>query len=129
MKHLVKGRKFGRPADQKKALFRNLMKTFFTNNGRVKTTLAKAKELRPMIEKIITRAIKKNTVASRREVYKLIDNHNLVKKIFEEIAPNFKDRNGGYSRIYKIGKRKGDAAEMALITLLEEDMEKAEEKK
>ena len=126
MKHLVKGRRFGRPADQRKALLRNLMKSFFTNNGKIKTTLARAKELRPKIEKVITRAKKNDTVAGRREVYKVISSHKLVKKIFEEIAPKFMERNGGYSRIYKLGKRKGDAAEMAMLTLLEEDMKTSE---
>lgn len=125
MKHLKKGRKFGRVSDQRKALIRNLIKFFFENNGRLTTTLHKAKELRPRVEKIITRA-KNNSdsVAAKRQVYKIVNNHQLVKKIFDEIAPPFKERKGGYTRIYKLGKRSGDAAEMALITLLEEDIQK-----
>jgi large subunit ribosomal protein L17 len=125
MKHLRKGRKFGRVSDQRKALIKNLIKSFFINDGRITTTLPKAKEIRPRIEKIITRA-KNNTdsVAAKRQIYKIVNNHKLVKKIFEDVAPAFKERKGGYTRIYKLGKRAGDAAEMGLITLLQEDINK-----
>lgn len=126
MKHLRKGRQFGRPSKQRKALLKNLIKSFFINDGKLKTTVARAKELRPQIEKIITKAKKNNTLAAKREIYKIVSNHKIVKRIFEEFAPKFVNRNGGYTRIYKLGFRSGDAADTALITLLEEDMAKSE---
>jgi len=121
MKHLKKNRQFGRPAGHRRLLLRNLIKYFFLNNGRLKTTLAKAKEIRPKIEKIITRAKKDNSVSAKREVFKIINNHKIIKKIFDEIAPKYVNRKGGYTRIYKLGFRSGDAAQIALITLVEEE--------
>ena len=87
-------------------------------NGSVETTLTRAKEVRSLAEKMITLG-KKNTLASRRKALSFITKEDVVTKLFTEIAPKYEDRNGGYTRIYKIGPRRGDAAEMAIITLVD----------
>jgi large subunit ribosomal protein L17 len=86
-------------------------------HGRIKTTEAKAKAIRPMAEHLVTFA-KKGTVAARREVLKTIPDRDVVHKLFSEIGPRYGERNGGYTRILKLGERKGDAAPMAIIELL-----------
>lgn len=114
MRHLRKTVKLGRTSSQKDALLSNLA-VFLIEHGRIKTTLAKAKALRPVAEKLVTKA-KKNTLHSRRmALADLQHNVGAVHKLFAEIGPRSADRKGGYTRIMKLGPRKGDAAPMALI--------------
>ena len=93
------------------------MVTYLLENGSIETTLTRAKEVRCMAEKMITLG-KTNTLASRRQALAYITKEDVVKKLFDEIAPAYSDRNGGYTAIYKLGPRRGDAAEMALIKLV-----------
>ena len=86
-------------------------------DGKIKTTEARAKAVRPVVEKLITKA-KKGDLASRRLVLRQVPDRDVVHKLFAEVAPQFADRNGGYTRIVKLGPRKGDAAPMALIELI-----------
>jgi len=92
--------------------------TYLLENGSVETTLTRAKEVRSIAEKMITLG-KKNTLASRRAALKFITKEDVVTKLFTEIAPKYDERQGGYTRIYKIGPRRGDAAEMAILTLVD----------
>ena len=94
--------------------------TYLLEEGKVETTLTRAKEVRSVAEKMITLG-KKNTLASYRQALAYITKEDVAKKLFVEIAPKYENRNGGYTRIYKLGPRRGDAAEMAIITLVEED--------
>lgn len=116
MRHHNANRKFGRGRDQRKALLRSLMRELFVH-GKITTTLAKAKEVRPYAEDLITKA-RVNTVAARRDVLKRMANNDIVTKLFAEIAPKYLDRQGGYTRILKTGPRYTDAAEMAIIELV-----------
>src|SRR5512133_2945132 len=101
MRHRLEGRKFGREIAHRKALFNNLMKSMIVSpNGRITTTLAKAKEIRSYVERLITYG-KKDTVAARRLAYSVLGNRTLVKRLFEEIAPVMKDRQGGYTRVLR----------------------------
>ena len=93
------------------------MVTYLLENGRIETTVARAKEVRPLAEKMITLG-KKNTLASRRQAMAFITKEAVVAKTFTELAPKYADRNGGYTRIIKTGPRRGDAAEMAVIELV-----------
>ena len=93
------------------------MVTFLLENGRIETTVTRAKEVRSMTEKMITTA-KTNDLHSKRQVYSYITKETVAKKVFDEIAPKYKERNGGYSRIIKVGPRRGDAAELAIIELI-----------
>jgi large subunit ribosomal protein L17 len=117
MRHGVKGRKLGRTSSHREALFRNQLQSLMERE-RIKTTLPKAKELRPIAERVITHG-KHGTVHARRWVLRWIPDRDLVKKVFDEIAPRFAERPGGYLRIVKLGPRKGDGAEMALLELVE----------
>ena len=112
------GRKLGRPTEHRNAMLRGLV-TYLLENGTVETTLARAKEVRSMAEKMITLG-KKNTLASRRAALAYITKEDVVSKLFGEIAPKYESRNGGYTQIFKMGPRRGDAAEMALIKLIED---------
>ncbi|MCR4283922.1 MAG: 50S ribosomal protein L17 [Parcubacteria group bacterium] len=112
MNHLKKGRKFGRVRNQRKALVRLLTKNFIEHE-KIKTTEAKARELRPIVEKMVTKA-RTGSLASRRIIIAEIGEEN-TKKLFNEIAPKYKDRKGGYTRIIKLGSRNGDASPMAII--------------
>ena len=109
-------RKLGRTSDHRKAMLRGMV-TYLLENGSVETTLTRAKEVRPLAEKMITLG-KKNTLASRRQALAFITKESVVKKLFDTIAPEYADRNGGYVRITRIGPRRGDAAEMAIIELI-----------
>lgn len=115
MKKQKKGRKLSRKKDQRKALLKSLARTLISKE-KFRTTEAKAKESRSLIEKSITLA-KKKTLASRRQLLKIFPK-NLVKKLIEEIAPRYKDRKGGYTRIIKLGQRSSDGAKLAIIELL-----------
>ena len=109
-------RKLNLPTDQRKALLRGLV-TNFLKYGKIETTVTRAKETQSMAEKMITLG-KKNTLASRRQALAYINEEDVVKKLFDEIAPKYAERNGGYTRIMKMGPRRGDAAEMAVIELV-----------
>ena len=109
-------RKLGRNSGARKALIRSLLAAFFTH-GRIETTEAKAKELRRYADKVITLA-KRGDLASRRLAIKAVANVGVVHKIFEEIPEKYNDRAGGYTRILKLGPRRGDAAPMVLIELV-----------
>jgi large subunit ribosomal protein L17 len=109
-------RKLGKPTDQRIAMLRN-MTTSLLENGKIETTVTRAKELRSTAEKMITLG-KTNTLHSRRQAVSYITKEDVVKKLFDEIAPKYADRNGGYTRIIKIGPRRGDAAEMCIIELV-----------
>ena len=109
-------RKLGRTTDHRKAMLRGMV-TYLLENGSVETTLTRAKEVQPLAEKMITLG-KKNTLASRRQALAFITKESVVKKLFDTIAPEYSDRNGGYTQIFKIGPRRGDAAEMAIIRLV-----------
>lgn len=109
-------RKLGRPTAHRNAMIRGMV-TYLLENGSIETTLTRAKEVRCMAEKMITLG-KTNTLASRRQALSYITKEEVVKKLFNEIAPAYSDRNGGYTAIYKLGPRRGDAAEMALIKLV-----------
>ncbi|HAW60435.1 MAG TPA: 50S ribosomal protein L17 [Actinobacteria bacterium] len=116
MRHLKKGRKIGSDAEHGKAILRGLAAQVF-EHGRIKTTEARAKEVRLLIDEVVTLA-KKGDVHSRRRVLSMIEDRKLVHKIFSEIAPRFKDRGGGFTRILKIGHRQGDAAPTVFIELV-----------
>ena len=109
-------RKLGRTSDHRKAMLRAMV-TFLLENGRLETTVTRAKEVRSMAEKMITIA-KTNDLHSKRQVFAYVTKEDVVKKLFDEIAPKYADVNGGYTRIVKIGPRRGDAAEMAVIELV-----------
>ena len=109
-------RKLGKPTDQRIAMLRNLT-TSLLENGKIETTVTRAKEVRSTAEKMITLG-KTNTLHTRRQAMSYITKEDVVKKVFDEIAPKYADRNGGYTRIIKIGPRRGDAAEMCIIELV-----------
>lgn len=115
MKHLRKNRKFGRPADFRKIFLWNLISDLILKE-RISTTEARAKEIRPIIEKAITRA-KVDNLANRRLLLKKL-NLKSINKLFKNLSPRFKERNGGYSRIMKLNTRKNDSAKMVIIELL-----------
>ena len=111
-------RKLGRPTDQRKAMLRGMV-TLLLENGQVVTTVTRAKELRSIADKMITLG-KKNTLASRRAALAYITKESVVTKVFTEYASLYADRNGGYTQIFKMGPRRGDAAEMAIVKLIAE---------
>ena len=117
MSNLKRGRTFGRNSSRRKALFQALAISLIEHEG-IKTTLPKAKELRSFIEPLITLA-KDDSVSNRRLAFSKIGNKSAVGKLFSDLGPRFKDRPGGYSRIIKIGFRKGDAAPIAFIELVD----------
>ena len=119
-------RKLGRPTAHRMAMLRGLV-TLLLENGQVETTLARAKEVRSLAEKMITLG-KKNTLASRRAALAFITKESVVTKVFNELAPGYASRNGGYTQIFKIGPRRGDAAEMAIIRLIDLDQATEESK-
>lgn len=147
MRHRVSGTKFNMPHSQRVAMMKNLARELF-EHGTIVTTVTKAKELRTFVEPIITRAkksaaikqelsskqsdvpeaveLKSRNTALRREINRNFNDRKLVMKICDEIAPKYMERNGGYTRIVKLGMRKGDASEMAVIQLIDE--QKKEEK-
>ena len=121
MSNLKRGRTFGRNSSRRKALFQALAISLIEHEG-IKTTLPKAKELRSFIEPLITLA-KDDSVSNRRIAFSKIRNKSAVGKLFSDLGPRFKDRPGGYSRIIKIGFRKGDAAPIAFIELVDRSIE------
>ncbi len=113
---MAKLRKLGRPTDQRKAMLRNLT-TSFLRTGRIETTVTRAKETQRMAEKMITLA-KRGDLHARRQVLAYVYDETVVKNLFEEIAPKYAERNGGYTRVLKMGPRRGDGAEIALLELV-----------
>ncbi len=113
---MAKNRKLGRPSDQRRAMLR-AMTTYLLENGQIKTTYARAKEVAPIAEKMITLA-KKNNLAAYRQALAYVTKEDVAKKLFDQIGPKYADRNGGYTRVLKMGPRRGDAAEMAIIQLV-----------
>ena len=109
-------RKLGRTSEQRRAMLR-AMTTYLLENGKIETTFYRAKEVQPVVEKMITLA-KDNTLAARRKALAYVTKEDVVHKLFTEIAPKYTDRNGGYTRVVRTGPRRGDAAEMAVIDLL-----------
>jgi large subunit ribosomal protein L17 len=119
MRHRVAGRKLGRNQGQRQALFLNLAVSLIEHE-QIKTTLPKAKELRPIVERLITKA-KKNTLASRREIIGFLRGSECHRKMMDVIGPRYQERCGGYTRIVKAGSRYGDNAPMAIIELVDRD--------
>ena len=109
-------RKLGRATDARLAMLRAMV-TYLLENGKIETTVMRAKEVRPLAEKMITLG-KNNTLHSKRQALRFITKEDVVKKLFDEIAPKYADRNGGYCRVTKLGPRRGDCAEMAVIELV-----------
>ncbi|CCU85963.1 MULTISPECIES: L17 family ribosomal protein [Mesotoga] len=152
MRHRVSGSKLNMPHSQRVALMRNLARELF-EHGTIVTTVTRAKELRPFVESIITKAkkasllsieisskgpdsaetqvLKSKNLALHREINRNFNDRKLVKKICDEVAVKYHERNGGYTRIVKLGMRRGDASEMAVLQLIdnEEKQEKKPEKK
>ena len=120
-------RKLGRTTDHRKAMLRGMV-TYLLENGKIETTVTRAKEVRSMAEKMITLG-KKNTLASRRAALAYITKEDVVTKVFVELAPLYAGRNGGYTQIYKLGPRRGDGAEMAIVKLIDYKKPSADDKK
>ena len=120
-------RKLGRPTAHRKAMMRGMV-TLLLENGQVETTLTRAKEVRSIAEKMITLG-KKNTLASRRAALAYITKEDVVTKVFNELAPMYAERNGGYTQIFKLGPRRGDGAEMAIVKLIDYVKPAANDKK
>jgi large subunit ribosomal protein L17 len=117
MRHRVAGRKLGRDTGHRKALFRNLVTELFRHE-RIRTTEAKAKAIKPQAERLITLA-KRGDLHSRRLAARDVQDPEILKKLFSEIAERYEGREGGYTHIYKLGPRQGDAAPVVLISLVE----------
>ena len=119
-------RKLGKPTEARMAMLRQQV-TDLLNNGRMETTVTRAKEIAPLAEKMITLG-KKNSLASYRQALAFITKEDVVTKLFTTIAPQYADRNGGYTAVYKLGPRRGDGAEMAAIKLVGFEKVVADEK-
>ncbi len=113
---MAKKRKLGKTSDQRRAMLRAMV-TYLLEEGQIKTTVTRAKEVQPVAEKMITLA-KDNNLASYRAALGYITKEDVAKKLFDEIGPRYADRQGGYTRVVRIGPRRGDAAEMAIIQLV-----------
>ena len=121
MKHNIKNKKLNKTSAHRKAMFMN-MSNALIKHEQISTTLAKAKELRRFVEKIVTLG-KKSNLQSRRKTISTLQDINMTKKVFDVLATRYKDRNGGYTRIIKLGNRFGDNAPMAIIELVDRDEE------
>lgn len=124
MRHNKRNKKLGRTSSHRRAMMRNQIASLI-EHGRITTTLAKAKVLRPVAEKLVTQG-RRDTVAARRLVRKWVADRDLVGKLFDDIAPRFVDRPGGYLRIVKIGHRQGDGAEEAILEFVDYEFEPAD---
>ena len=109
-------RKLGRPTDQRRAMLRSLV-TSFLKHGKIETTATRAKETKNLAEKMITLA-KRGDLHARRQVLSFVTEEEVVRNLFDNIAPKYAERNGGYTRIYKIGPRRGDGAEVVILELV-----------
>ena len=123
MRHNISGRILGRDAGHRKALFRNLIKSLYTHE-RIMTTEAKARSIRADAEKLITKAKRGlaeggNRVHAQRQLVAYLNDKTLAKKVFDEFAPRYAARNGGYTRMIKLGKRQGDAADIVILELVD----------
>ncbi len=116
MRHGRKVKKLSRTKSHREAMLSNMVVSLFVHRM-IKTTTAKAKALRPVAERLITFG-KKGNLASKRQAYRILRDHAIVKKLFEEIAPQFASRNGGYTRVLRLGTRLGDGASLSLVELL-----------
>lgn len=125
MRHKMRGRSFGRTSSHRKAMFRNMLTSLF-DHERIETTLPKAKDLRPLAEKMVTLG-KRGDAHARRQALAVIKDKGVVHKLFTDIAERNKERPGGYTRILKTGNRYGDAAPMSIIELVERREEAGEE--
>ena len=126
MRHQVAGRILGRDTTHRKALFRNLIKSLYTHE-RIMTTEAKARAIRAEAEKLITKAKHGlaeggNRVHAQRQLVAVLNDKTLAKKVFDEFAPRYATRNGGYTRMIKLGKRQGDAADMVILELVDTEV-------
>ena len=113
---MAEQRKLGRPTDQRRAMLRNLV-TSFLKTGKIETTITRAKETQSIAEKMITLG-KRGDLHARRQVLAYVTEEQVVADLFEKIAPKYTERNGGYTRIYKVGPRRGDAAEVVILELV-----------
>lgn len=127
MRHNLAHRRLGRNTAHRLALFRNMLAALVTRD-RIETTLAKAKELRPLADKLVTLA-KTGTVAARRQAFTMLRDDVSLKKLFGGLVERYRDRNGGYTRIYKLGHRHGDSAPMAILEYLTAEIKKESAKK
>jgi large subunit ribosomal protein L17 len=109
-------RKLGRPADQRRAMLRAMV-TYLIENGKIETTVTRAKEVRSVAEKMITTA-KRGDLHAKRQIFSFVTKEDVAKKLVDVVAPQYADRSGGYTRITRTGPRRGDAAEMAIIELI-----------
>jgi large subunit ribosomal protein L17 len=123
MRHLKQGRKLGRTTAPRKALLRNLA-TALMEHERIITTEAKAKELRRVADKLVTLG-KRGDLHARRQALRVIRSNAVVRKLFDEVAPRFSERHGGYTRVLRLGFRSGDAAAMAVIELVDYEREES----
>lgn len=123
MRHNIAHRKLGRTTSHRKALFRNMLSALVARD-RIETTLAKARELRPLADKLITLA-KEGTLPARRFAFRVLRDETTVKKLFSALVERFSDRKGGYTRILKLGFRHGDSAPMAILEYLTAEIKKA----
>jgi len=128
MRHMKSGRKLGRVSEHRKALFRNQLRSLITHE-RIITTLPKAKELRPIAEKVVTLGRRADSVHARRLAERWLADRDLVRRLFTEIGPRFVNRPGGYTRIVKLGPRRGDAAELAIVEFVDFKLPEAKAKK
>ena len=117
LRHKISGKQFGRASGPRRAMFR-IMVTDLLRHGQIKTTIAKAKAIRPLTEKMVSLG-KGGKLHDRRQAAAFITDKSVLKTVFDDIAPRFQERNGGYTRITRLGVRPGDAAEMALIELID----------
>jgi large subunit ribosomal protein L17 len=124
MRHQRAGKKLGRDASHRKALYANLAGALI-EHGRIRTTVTKAKAVKPIAEQMITLG-RRGDIHARRQAVAFLRSKDVVHRLFDEVAPRFKDRPGGYARIVKIGPRPGDAAEMAYLELVDEEYEPRE---
>ncbi len=118
MRHNRSGRKLGRVSEHRRALFRNQLKSLIVHE-RIITTLPKAKELRPIAERVVTLGRRSDSVHARRLANRWLDDRDLVHRLFAEIGPRFTSRPGGYTRIVKLGPRRGDGAELAILEFVD----------
>ncbi len=118
MRHNMVHRKLGRVTEHRRALFRNQLRSIIAHE-RIVTTLPKAKELRPIVERMVTLGRRSDSVHARRLAGRWIGDRDLIKRLFSEIGPRFVDRPGGYTRIVKLGPRKGDGVELAILELVD----------
>ncbi|MDL1965600.1 MAG: 50S ribosomal protein L17 [Candidatus Desulfofervidus auxilii] len=127
MRHRKKGRKLNRTWEHRKAMFKNMARSL-VEYERIRTTLPKAKELRRLTDKLIRFGLE-NTVHARRKAFRILEDRTLVKKLFDQIAPRYKNRPGGFTRVVKLAfPRRGDCAEMAIVEFVQDELKVKEEK-